>query len=418
MLLLFLQFVSPAQVRPPRKPAAPRSSIQLQTPSAGQVVSGIMKLSVAGNFSNVARVYYKLGHYIFASSSQSPFGVSWNSALAADGNSQIETVSYDIFGNVLSDTYTPVVFSNYGDKAEVLAPGFPAAMSGLTTVNLHAYDSLHYPAYWTSAIDGEVLPVIFTDQSTKNDNTQAQTIDTTIYSNGLHEFYFAFHSGDYNNPKPAAGNENYRGMVMQLVNTQNGRTFMEVMAGYLHVYTSVGGNLSLGCSRVYTNGDHDACLAPQWAPRSHRSLSRYDRRDDRPENGLHRCDPYGGRQDHADSCVGTERSRAAAFHHERRHVDNVHGRPAPTFVIAPYTLAPNYVSADPNLLSEAQRAGINTLTTGIYPIRSTDLDVCVVAIRLQWDDFAEPAMGGGERVPVWVPATTSRATRARKLSAP
>jgi hypothetical protein len=332
-----------------------------------------MQLSVAGNFSNVARVYYKMGHYIFASSSQSPFNVSWNSALAADGNTQIETIAYDIFGNVLSDTYTPVVFSNYGNKAEVLAPGIPATMSGLTTINLHAFDAVHYPAYWTSAIDGEILPVIYTDQSTKNDNTQAQAIDTTAYSNGSHEFYFAFHSGDYNNPKPVSGNENYRGMVMQLINTQNGRTFMEVMAAYLHVYTTVGGNLSLGCSRVYTNGDHDACLTPQWVPADPTVVS---------------VDTTGrltGLKTGYTDVTLTEGGKTTSIH---VWVQSAPGLPhfttnggmsttytagQSTFVMAPYTLGPNYVSADPNLLAEVQRAGINTLTTGIY-LNPTDLN--------------------------------------------
>jgi hypothetical protein len=332
----------------------------------------MMQLSVTGNLSNVARVYYKMGHYIFASSSQSPFNVSWNSALAADGNMQIETIACDVYDNVLSDSFTPVVFSNYGNKAEVLAPGIPATMSGLTTINLHAYDPLHYPAYWSSAIDGEILPVIYTDQSTKNDNTQAQVIDTTIYSNGSHEFYFAFHSGDYNNPKPVSGNENYRGMVMQSVNIQNGRTFMEVMATYLHVYTNVGGNLSLGCSRVYTNGDRDGCLAPQWVPADPTVVS---------------VDTTGklmGLKTGYTDVTLTEGGKTTLVH---VWVQSAPGLPhfttnggmsttytagQSTFVVAPYGLGPNFVSADSNLLAEAQRAGINTLTTGIY-LNPTDL---------------------------------------------
>jgi hypothetical protein len=330
-----------------------------------------MQLAMSGDFSNVARVCYKMGNYIFASSSQSPFNVSWNSGLAADGNVQIEALAYDASGNVVSDTFTPVVFSNYGDKAEVMSPGFPATMSGSTTITLHAYDAVHYPAYWTSAIDGEVLPVLYTDHSTKNDITQAQTIDTTAYLNGSHEFYFAFHSSDYNNPTPPPGNENYRGMVMQLINTQNGRTFMEVMASYLHVYTALGGKVSLGCSRAYTNGDSDACLAPQWAPN----------------------DPTVATVDTAGNLTGlkvgytdvtlTEGGKTTLIH---VWVQSAPGLPhfttnggmstsyvpgQSTFIVAPYLLAPNYVSADPNLLTEVQRAGLNTLTTGMY-INPTD----------------------------------------------
>ncbi len=248
-ILLVMQVGSFAQTRAPRKPASPKASaVTLLTPSAGQVLSGTMQLTLSGDLSSVARVEYKMGNYYIGYSTQSPFNVSWNTALAADGNMVIESFAYDLLGNVISSTATPVVFSNYGDKAELLNGGFPAKLSGSTTITLHAFDSIHSPAYWTSAIDGEVLSVIYTDHAAKNDQTQTQTIDTTIYPNGLREFYFAFHSNDYNNPNPPPGNINYRGMVMQRVDMENGRTFMDVVASYLHVYTPVGGTVALGCS--------------------------------------------------------------------------------------------------------------------------------------------------------------------------
>ncbi len=132
-----------------------------------------MQLTVGGDLSNVARVRYKIGNYLIGYSAQSPFNVSWNSALAADGNIQIETIAADRLGNTISDTITPVVFSNFGNKAELLNGGFPAQISGTTTITLHAYDSVHSPAYWTSAIDGESLAVIYTDQAAKNDQTHS-----------------------------------------------------------------------------------------------------------------------------------------------------------------------------------------------------------------------------------------------------
>jgi hypothetical protein len=325
-----------------------------------------MQLTVAGDLSNVAWVRYKIGNYVIAYSAQSPFNVSWNSALAADGNIQIETIAADLLGNTISDTITPIVFSNYGNKAELLNGGFPAKISGTATITLHAYDSLHSPAYWTSAIDGESLAVIYTDQAAKNDQTRTQTIDTTLYPNGLHEFHFAFHTNDYNNPNPPPGNENFRGMIMQSIDTENGRTFMEVIATYLHVYTPVGGSVALGCSRAYTNGDRDACLAPAWVP-SDASVASVD--------GTGKL--IGLKEGFTDVTL-TEGGKTSLIH---VWVKNDPGLPhfttnggmstayvpgQSTFMVAPYDLGPNYVANDANLLAEVRRAGINTLTTGIY----------------------------------------------------
>jgi len=367
VVLCFLQIGSSAQTRAPRKPAAPKpSAVQLQTPAVGQTVSGTIQLTVAGDFSNVAKVDYKIGNYRLAFATQSPFNASYNTALASDGNVQIETIAYDTLSNVLSDTTTPVVFSNYGAKAEVLNGGLPAKISGSATITLHAFDPLHSPAYWTSAIDGEILPVIYTDQAAKNDQTQNQTIDSTIYPNGLHEFYFTFHSNDYNNPNPPPGNENYRGMVMQRFDLENGRTFMEAVASYLHVYTPVGGTLALGCSRSYTNGDHDACLSPQWVP------------NDPTVASVDATGKLQGLKEGFTDVTLTEGAKTTLIHVWVRNDPGLphfttNGAMATTYVpgqsmfmVAPFDLSPNYVSADPNLLSEVRRAGINTLTTGIY----------------------------------------------------
>ncbi len=43
-----------------------------------------------------------------------------------------------------------------------------------------------------------------------------------------------------------------------------------------------------------------------------------------------------------------------------------------TFILAPFNLNPNFLANDANLATEVRRAGINTLTTGIY-VNPTDL---------------------------------------------
>ncbi len=366
ILLLGVQQGSFAQ-SPTRKIPAPRArGIQVQSPVSGQTVSGTLKLALTGDLSQVASVRYRLGDYLLAVSTESPFSVSWNSAFSADGNSQIESTAYDIFGNVLSDIFTPVVFSNYGDKAVILNGGLPVKVSGTLTLGIQAYDSVHYPAYWVTAIDGDTLTPTYTDHGGVQTNSITEKIDTTAYPNGNREFYFAFHSNDYNNPNPPPGNENFRGMVMQYVDFENGRTFMEVVAKYLHVYEPVGGTLALGCLRGYTNGDRDACLAPTWVPTDPTVVS---------------LDTSGNltalKQGYTDVTL-TEGGKTTMVH---VWVQNDPGLPhfttnggmattyvpgQSTFIIAPFLLGPSYTAADPNLVLEARRAGVNTLTTGMY----------------------------------------------------
>ncbi len=155
-------------------------------------------------------------------------------------------------------------------------------------------------------------------------------------------------------------------MIMQCIDTENGRTFMEVIASYLHVYTPVGGSVALGCSRAYTNGDRDACLAPAWAP-ADTSVASVD-----ATGKLH-----GLKEGFTDVTL-TEGGKTSLIH---VWVKNDPGLPhfttnggmstsyvpgQSTFMVAPYDLGPNYVANDPALLAAVRRAGINTLTTGIY----------------------------------------------------
>ncbi len=380
-----------AQSTSPKKVPAPRpKAIQVQSPVSGQTVSGTVQLALSGDLSQVGSVRYRLGDYLIGVSTQSPYTVSWNSAFSADGTSQIESIAYDIFGNVLSDIFTPVVFSNFGNKANVVN-GLPSTMSGSVTYMLHAYDSVHYPAFWTTAIDGNALTAQYTDHAAVQDNTLGQTLDTTAYPNGNREFYFTFHSNDYNNPSPPPGNENFRGMVMQYVNFQNGRTFMEVIAKYLHVYQPVGGTLALGCSRGYTNGDRDACLAPTWVPTDPTVVS---------------IDASGNmtalKQGYTDITL-TEGGKTTLIH---VWVQNDPGLPhfttnggmsttyipgKSTFILAPFLLDPGHASADPNLAAEARRAGINTLTTGMY-LNPYDLTTTFASWHSSFNSTIMPGM--------------------------
>jgi hypothetical protein len=373
-----LQSGSLAQNDAFRKPVkTSASAVVLQTPAASQTVTGTIQLTLSGNLSSVYHVDYKIGNYRFASSATSPFSVSWNSALASDGNVQIETIAYDPFGNILSDTFTPVVLLNYGDKASVTG-GLPAQASGSLTYALQGYDSVHYPAYWTTFIDGEAQTPLYTDQAAKNQNTVTQTIDTTMYPNGTHEFYFTFHSNDYNNPKPPGGPEDFRGMVAQQINFQNGQTFMDVIANYLHVYTTVGARLALGCTRTYTNGATSACTGPQWVPNDATVVS-IDSSGNLTGLAIGYTDvtlTEGGKS----TVIHVWVTNNAGLPHFTTNggLSTTYESGQSTFFVAPFLLDPSHLQADSNLVTEVNRAGINALTTGIY-LNPTDLTTTYTA---------------------------------------
>lgn len=341
------------------------NAIQLVSPS-NQTVTGTFNFSVSGDLSAVASVEYKMGNYRIALSSESPFNVAWNSALAADGNIQVETIARDAFGKIISDMFAPLVFLNYGNKTEILKGGLPARLTGNVPMTIHGYDSVHFPAFWNVSIDGEQLPPIYTDHFSTHDVTITPTLDTTIYPNGSHEFYVTFHSNDFGVANPPPGSTDYRGMIMQTVDIENGRTFMEVVANYLHVYTPVGGTVALQCSRAYTNGDRGACQASKWSS---------------ADTTVVTVDADGTLRGIAEGYTDVTLTEGSKTTIVRVWVKNDPGLPhfttngamsstyvdgKSTFIVTPFVLSPNYLAADPQLLAETRRAGINTLTTGMY----------------------------------------------------
>ncbi len=369
-------------------PCDAAAGLQIQSPAGHQTVSGSLHLALSGDLSGVASVEYLLGNYRLGRQAVAPFTLDWNSALAGDGNSQIEAVARDPLGNVIFDGAVDVVFQNYGNKAEILN-ATPTVWSGLVPLSLHAFDAQHYPAYWEVSIDGELAQPRYTDQTGKNDVTISETLDTTVYPNGKHEFSFVFHSNDYGNPKPPGGNENYRGMVTRNIDIENGRTYLEPVANYVHVYIGVGGGVGLGCTRAYTNGDRDACLNPQFTA---------------ADSGVVSVDSVGNlrglREGFADVTL-TEGGRSTTAHVWVKNspavphftvnggISAAYMKGQSTFVVSPFGLTPQDAAANPSLLADIRRAGVNTLTRGIY-LNPTDLSTTFDSWKQAFDAAVLP----------------------------
>jgi len=347
----------------------------ITSPGANQTFSGNVTLSLSGSsLLKAASVEYLIGSNRIARVAAQPlnpfFQYSWNSALASDGNSQIDITARDYLDNILFQEARPIVINNYGNAA---AASLAGQLSGPVPFTLTGYDSIHFPAYWQVFIDGEIAPgssgLLFSDHDGVHQNARTAVLNTTLYPNGRHELHYAFHSNDYPQESASAADLDFRGMATQNVNIDNGRAFMDVVSNYLFVYTTVSAGVQLTCVRVYTNGDRDPCATPSFA---------MDPLNSSPgiqvsANGI----VTGSQEGYGDVVVGDSGKSTAVHVWVRNDPGLPHfqdgGTMATTyqagkslFAIAPFQLGPDQLQADSTLLAETRRAGINTLNRGIY----------------------------------------------------
>ena len=363
--------VSLSAGRHPRPADAPvdqpaQAALSFDSPAASQIVTGTMHLALTGDFTNVASIEYRLGNYRISKQTRAPFSFDWNSAFASDGKSQIDAIARDVLDQIVYHGAQPVQIQNFGNVAELVGNPFAGSVRGGVSLNLHANDAKHFPAYWQIFIDGDLAALRFTDQGGKNDATITQILDTTKYPNGTHEFNFGFHSNDYGVSSPLGGNLDFRGGVTRMVEFQNGRAYMEPVANLLHVYTAPGQTVALGCKRLYTNLETDACHAPQFVS---------------ADTNVAAVDATGnltGVTEGFTTVTLTEDDRQTKV---RVWVKTDPGVPHFTgaggmstkyvegqsiFVIAPFLLEPGFLRNDATLLAEAKRAAVNTLSRGFY----------------------------------------------------
>ncbi len=350
------------------------SSTSVISPTSNQTVTGNLTLSIAGtNLTKAASVEYSIGSNriarVPAQSGNPTFQTTWNSALASDGVSQIEITVRDYLDNVFFQDVRTVTLNNYGNSAT--AP-LSNSVSGSVPVSLNAYDKAHFPAYWQVFLDGEILPgtsgLLFTDLGGVHSNARSTTLDTTMYPNGKHEFHFAFHSNDYPAASSGVGTD-FRGMVTQNVSVDNGRALMEILPNYLFVYTPTSTGVQLSCARAYTNGDKDSCLAPAYSVVPTTSS---------PGVLVTSSGMVTGSQEGYGDILVSDSGKSATVHVWIRNVSGIpHFQAAGNygtsylagkslFLIAPFQLSPDLLSANAQLTSDTKRAGVNTLNRGIY----------------------------------------------------
>lgn len=370
------------------------ATITVTSPTPSQTVTGTLALSVTGgDLAKAASVEYTIGSNriarVPAQTSNPSFSTTWNSALASDGNSQLEVTARDYLDNIIYQDFRSIVLHNFGNAAS--AP-LPSVLTGAVPVTLTAYDQTHFPAYWQVFIDGELGPspygLLFSDQDAAHQNARSTIVDSTAYPNGKHEVHFAFHSNDYPVTNTSAPGLDFRGMVTQNVTITNARALAEILPNYLFIYTPVSTGVQLTCSRVFTNQDRDPCAAPTY---------NVDPLTSSPAIQVSASGLITAQQEGYGDIIVSEGGKTAVAHVWVRNTPGLpHFQDAGNygaayiagksiFATAAFQLTPDLVQADATLLAEVRRAGVNTLNKGIF-LPNSNIGLSFAAWKTSYDN--------------------------------
>src|SRR5208337_1368472 len=275
----------------------------------------------------------------------------------------------DAYGNTIATAQQFFTISNHGNSVTVRSStDLTQPVSGVVRLTLNGYDSQYYPALWMVNLDGWGMGQYWTDNSRTSSNTVHARIDTTTVPNGKHELYVAMHSDYW-----PAGNQNdksyynWRGGAEMVLNVNNGHTLMGLAANYMHLYLQPGGQATLSCRQLFTDGTTGACAAPSYSTSDRTVIT---------------VSPGGvvaaGSNEGFATVTLTDSGKAT---YVRVWVRNSLGIPhfsgsgqmlnsyqsgASLFVIAPFILQPSDLETHASMVAAVRLAGINTLSCGFY----------------------------------------------------
>jgi hypothetical protein len=339
--------------------AAFPQTLTFTSPTCGGSVAGTIELA-AKSVAGVARVDYRMGS-LDIGSSLSP--VTWNTAWAMDGASEIEATAYNAAGAAVAGGSCLVTISNHQVTLNVNSPDLTKPLSGVVTMPVTGSDAAAFPAIWTLNIDGEQQSIVWTDNSWVSPNTVTFTLDTTRFTNGLHELHISMNSRTGpTNPQWV----NWRGMVNRVVQFSNGRVTMDIVPSVQSLFLKPGGKYALGCVQLMTDGTSTSCASPVFTP---------------ADDTVVTADSSGNITALKDGFtlvnlqVGTYSTAARVW--VAANMDSPHfgGNGAllstyeagkSLFVIAPFFLDPTALTATSALLTEVPQSGVNTLSFGMY----------------------------------------------------
>ncbi|MFZ0888230.1 MAG: Ig-like domain-containing protein, partial [Candidatus Binataceae bacterium] len=348
----------------------PAPTVTISRPSAGQKISGIYTFAVSTNIRSIASVEFALGSKRLGIATSSPFRVAWNTGYASDGSYALQATGRDAYGNIVATAQQFFTINNNGVSLTVTSStDLTQPVSGTVSFTLTGYDPLYYPAIWMVNLDGSALGRdVWTDHAGTNSNTVTTSIDTQFVPNGRHELYIGMYSDYWRSGNPNNKSwYDWRGGAEIVLNVNNGHYPMGLAANYLHLYLRPGGQATLSCRQLFTDGATGACAAPSYST-SDRTVITVS------PSGL----VTAGSNEGFATVTLTDRGKAT---YVRVWVRNSLGIPhfsgsgqmlnsyqsgSSLFVVSPFVLQPSDLETNARMLAEVQLTGINTLSRGFY----------------------------------------------------
>jgi hypothetical protein len=338
-------------------------TIEITHPLAGQAVSGIATFSALTRSVNVESAEFDLGSRRIGVAKHTQLSVRWNTGYAADGTYEVQVYGRNNKGAVVASAQRLFSINNHGNSLTTTSPDLSKTLHGKAVLTISGHDSNYFPALWLVQLDGQNRAVAWTDHAGLNTNTVTVGIDTTAVPNGKHELSIGMHCDLL---KPGLRWHNFGGALERVVNIDNGHTFMEIIANYLHVYLRPGELAQLTCRQVFTDQTTTPCIAPVWSTSDSRIASI-------SPSGSLKAEGRG----FATITLSTKGTTTPVHVWVRSNLNIPHfggsGRiltayqPGQSiFFVAPFAINIAELEQNPRLVPLLKAAGINTVSQGFY----------------------------------------------------
>jgi len=376
------------------QPVQPSNNVIITSPAANTVVSGNVNLAVTiTGLSGVANVKYFLNHREIYNAGDpvglitSPYSYSWNTNNVWDSWSQLTAQALDSSGNVLSTSApVPIQIANGPYTLAQVSPAVGQTLTGTVT--------------WSEVMSANAPSGTLTScyvDGVQAGNNASFSYDTTQLPNGQHEFHCIIAP-----PQPNNGN-GYQTPVAMSSNfyyVDNGKTPMQLRANYRILYLTPGQTQNLTAQLVYTNGNTAPVLPTFYVDNSSVVTVTASGTVSAVADGVANVTLVANGKTTTTQVIVNDANILPHFSkggdllttyeaNNSLFVRTVFGGPIPDYDFDPAK------SGDPNMVTEVNAAGINTLTLGIYanpadqsgwnPANYSNQNGTFANFKLQWD---------------------------------
>jgi hypothetical protein len=336
------------------------AAVTISTPRPGTALKGMVRFTAQAP--GASRVQFAIGSLRLGSVAGPRFSILWNTAYVADGHYRLEATAFAPTGKTLGTTSTSFRVNNHGRDLNVISPNLSKSLSGTVQLTAVGSDDRYFPALWTFHIDGDSTVSAWTDHDYKLRNSVIAHIDTTRYSNGIHELYVGLFSDDRHDKW-----HDWRAGYDTLIDIQNGHKLMAVSPNYLYVYLHPGGGAALSCRDLFTDGTRSPCRAPRFSSDS-TTVASVD------SNGHLTAGHHEGfatitvrdQGRFAHTYVWVRASLGIPHFGSRGQILNNYTPGQSLFTISLFNTDIAQIRAHPSWAAALDRAGVNTLSQGIY----------------------------------------------------